>query len=108
MRFYILEGRQPVEKDRFTWAQWMCRANCTVATSNVSGKTVSTVFLGIDHRFIGEGPPVLFDTTVWNEDGDPVDCQRFYTFDEAEENHKLTVDAMGLTGIFNGHLKYAH
>jgi len=30
---------------------------------------VSTVFLGIDHNFGWDGPPVLFETMVFGEDG---------------------------------------
>lgn len=105
IRFYILHGRTPVQTDMFAWANWVSVEKCVLAKTTVEAKVVSTVFLGIDHRFIGEGPPVLFETMVWNERGDPVDCQRFYTIEEAEANHALTVDAIGLKDLFSKHVR---
>jgi hypothetical protein len=48
---------------------------------------VSTVFLGMDHRFSGKGPPVLFETLVF---GGPLDglMERYCTRDEALAGHQ--------------------
>jgi hypothetical protein len=47
---------------------------------------VSTVFLGIDHRFGGEGPPLLFETMIF---GGPHDQSQYRcsTWQEAEHMH---------------------
>jgi hypothetical protein len=48
---------------------------------------VSTVFLGIDHNYSGEGPPLLFETMLFR-DGKPLDYQeRYATWDEAVSGH---------------------
>lgn len=52
--------------------------------TEVSGKVVSTVFLGLDHNFSGEGPPVLFETMVFP---DQDICVRYRTFEEAVKGH---------------------
>jgi len=36
-----------------------------VARTNTSYGDVSTVWLGINHAFMGEGPPVIFETMIF-------------------------------------------
>lgn len=52
--------------------------------------TVSTIFLGLDHRFSGYGPPILFETMIF---GGPHDeyMDRCCTWDEALKMHKRGV-----------------
>jgi hypothetical protein len=48
---------------------------------------VSTVFLGLDHRYSGEGPPLVFETLVF---GGPLDgeIRRCSTWAEAKMQHR--------------------
>lgn len=51
---------------------------------------VSTVWLGINHNFIGEGPPIIFESMVFRndpEDWEDHDCRRYSTLAEAEAGH---------------------
>ncbi len=49
---------------------------------------VSTVWLGINHNFDGDGPPVIFESMVFPPDGyDDQDCRRYCTVEEAEAGH---------------------
>lgn len=41
----------------------------TIARDEVGPFTVSTVFLVLDHRMLGEGPPLLYETMIF----DPAD-----------------------------------
>jgi hypothetical protein len=41
---------------------------CVAFTGNET-KYVSTVFLGFDHRFFGDGPPLVFETMVFLDEG---------------------------------------
>lgn len=53
-----------------------------------NGAWVSTVFLGINHRW-GSGPPLLFETMVFWETGRGPELQvRWSTWLEAEEGHQ--------------------
>ena len=47
---------------------------------------VSTVFLGLDHNWSAEGPPIVFETLVF---GGPLhdEMKRYATLDEAEIGH---------------------
>jgi hypothetical protein len=55
------------------------------------GCEVSTVFLGLDHRFSGVGRPIVFETLVF---GGPFDGagERYCTWAEAEAGHAKYVD----------------
>ncbi len=66
-RHYILDATgEPVPCDLMTWATWLETSDDArrVAFDTIDGVDVSTVFLGLDHRF-GSGPPVLFETLVF-------------------------------------------
>ena len=89
---YVLDGHEPVfEPDFLKWAQWFETANRIVkqTRSNNGGVMVSTVFLGLDHSFMG-GRPVLFETMIF---GGPLDGyqKRYYTWAEAEQGHEEAV-----------------
>ena len=105
---YILEGHKAVEcDDLMVWAKWFETADRTVARTNIGipywkfwlGKllrkkwepiTISTVFIGLDHQFGDEGPPLLFETMVFGGKHDE-DLERYFTWQEAEEGHKRFV-----------------
>lgn len=61
-----------------------------VGDTTIKGVRISTVFLGIDHA-CGAGPPVLFETMVFEG---PLDqyCERYCTWEEAEQGHEKTCD----------------
>lgn len=57
-----------------------------------NGKWVSTVWLGLDHSFLG-GDPLIFETMVFeSKGGDDVDMERYSTEEEALEGHKRMVE----------------
>ena len=94
---YRLEGHQPVPTDQagVGWAR--------VRLTRAGPYRVSTVFLGYDHNFPHEGPPVLFETMTFHNirPGDPLHpggsvdnpCDgRSCTWNEAETIHQEAVD----------------
>ncbi len=68
---YILEGKKPKKtKDIIEWGEWFQKANRHVNKTKITKDiNVSTVFLGIDHSFIG-GTPVLFETMIFGGEHD--------------------------------------
>jgi len=77
--------------------QW--EAAHRIGRTMVGGYEVSTVFLSHDHRFLGDGPPILFETMVFdNSDGEnwAADqyCERYCTRAEAEAGHARVVAAL--------------
>lgn len=85
---YILHGHDPVPCfDLLTWGKWFETANRHVADDKLpNGIRVSTVFLGLDHRFDDEGPPLLFETMIFGHEGDEYQ-ERCSTWEQAEAQH---------------------
>ena len=58
----------------------------------VGFKEVSTVWMGIDYRFGGNGPPLIWETMIFNRDALGDDEQyRYATRGEAYDHHELLV-----------------
>jgi hypothetical protein len=59
------------------------------------GKIISTVWLGIDHRYNkGNGKPIIFETMVFVSDMDytDIDRRRYETEEEAIKGHERMVE----------------
>lgn len=84
---YILDAHgepQPCP-DLLMWGLWMETADRHVAHTTFGAVRVSTVFLGLDHRF-GVGPPLLFESMVF---GGPLDGEqrRYASRADADAGH---------------------
>ena len=57
------------------------------------GTWISAVWLGLDHRFGSDGPPLIFETMVFPSKSDlrESDCERYATEDEARAGHAAMV-----------------
>jgi hypothetical protein len=95
---YILDGHTPVPcEDVLEWGAWYeDPSHRRVGLTDVGMFHVSTVFLGIDHNFQGEGAPILFESMVFYESGKKgdgvLDLQRRYaTWEEAERGHERVI-----------------
>lgn len=88
---YILVGHEPVPcEDLEEWAHWFETADRRVARTTVGAYMVSTVFLGVDHNWMQNGPPILFETMVF-PDPDMDVQERCSTWAEAEAQHARIV-----------------
>ena len=110
---YVLIERRVVEcPDLMQWAKWFEMSHkdesFRVGETVVGELRVSTVFLGLDHRFLVDGPPIVFETMVFNNVGEGRerfaqvfdDCmQRYCTYAEAEQGHEAIVEM--LTNLHN-------
>jgi hypothetical protein len=91
---YILdENNNPVPvEDTVRWSQWFQTADRTVRRNIMFGCTISTVFLGLNHRW-GEGAPLLFETMIFGPDEHPLNeyQTRSSTWDEAVQHHAVAI-----------------
>lgn len=70
---YILNeaGEPVVEPNLIKWAEWVEKADRIVDRTAFPGGFVSTAFgFGIDHNWMPDGPPILWETMVF---GGPLD-----------------------------------
>jgi hypothetical protein len=94
LHYYILDAEhRPVKAaSMMQWAQWFEDFNNRIVdyTEITSAVYVSTVFVGLDHRFGGGGPPIVFETCIF---GGPLDGNewRYASWDDAEAGHKAAV-----------------
>ena len=94
IHFYILDGHTPIlVADGLTWGRWFETADRHVAWTQVGDVHVSTIFLGLDHNYGWEGPPLLYETLVFG--GALADAQaRYATWEDAEHGHAAIVAAV--------------
>ena len=88
---YVLDGHEVrPASDILEWGVKF-RQDRVVAKTQVSETIlVSTVFLGIDHGFSVDRPPLLFETMVFGDGEDDL-MGRCSTWEQAEEMHKRVV-----------------
>lgn len=91
-KYYVLdEDNNPVEAaDHYEWVKFFRSGNRQTAEDFVRNARVSTVFLGLDHNYSGEGPPLLFETMIFGGKLDGGQW-RYSTREEALAGHIETV-----------------
>jgi len=88
---YKLMGRLAVPcKDFLEWGDCLRSPERHVGDEHVGAVRISTVFLGIDQNHGFCELPILFETMVFRG-GQPAECWRYETWDEAETGHKAAV-----------------
>lgn len=89
-RHMILVDGEPTPVSLLEWGRWFDDINNRrVAETFVGDVHISTVFLGIDHRF-GDGPPLWFETMIFGGEHDEFQ-DRYSTLDEARSGHNRAV-----------------
>ena len=74
------------------------RAACVVQQTDVGDYWISTVWLGLDHSFMG-GPPLIFETMIKHDDEWTEYQERYSTRAEAEEGHRRAVALVKTGGV---------
>ena len=87
--YYGFEG-EPISRSEWT-ALFEDLDARQVAQTELDGARVSTVWLGLDHRFGGDGPPLIYETMIF---GGPFDEQawRWPNRDAALAGHDQAVE----------------
>lgn len=106
IKFFLLNDDHSLRPVRMMeWAQAFGASDRRVAFTGNETKYVSTVFLGLDHRFFGDGPPLVFETMVFVDEGKTIDLggkiypnhtsidqERYGSWAAAEAGHKRMVE----------------
>jgi len=95
--FTLNEQGEPVRASSVVeWGKWYEDfAHRQLAKDQVEDRLISTVFLGIATNWGGK--PLLFETMVFDQDGKPVEQQRYATRDEALRGHRDVVSRLRKT-----------
>lgn len=89
--YAILDGKNVVPCDMETWIEKFRKDETYILKkTKVNERTVSTVFLGMDHSFC-DPVPLWFETMVFPECDI---CERYTTYDEAIDGHKKIVNEL--------------
>jgi len=94
VKYYKLDAdNHVVETDLFGWAEFFETGPRFIDLTEITSQCrVSTVFLGLDHRFWGKGPPVVFETMIFGGPDDIDQSQwRYTSYDDAVTGHKAAV-----------------
>ena len=62
-----------------------------VGETEVGDRRVSTVWLGLDHNYWGDGPPLIFESMAFGEGWDDEKVRRYSTWEQAEAGHAAMV-----------------
>lgn len=96
---YILDAKgEPLEVwDTEAWAQWFENSESRqVARDTIGGVAISTVFLGLDHSFHNDGPPILWETMIFGPEDIPEELKgfqmRYRSREQAVKGHQLAVE----------------
>ena len=94
MKMYILDGKTPkgVTIEEFKKLDNPVTRK-TITHTEIGNLRVSTVFIGIDLG-IRNDEPILFETMVFDEDGNSSLYGRYTTWDDAEKGHQLICDSL--------------
>lgn len=94
--YYALDKNNEVipVRDVLQWSKLFEDKSRKVDRTEIGEYVISTVFLGINHSFNPNSEPQVFETMVFHPaKSDYLDlfCERYATWDEAMEGHKLAV-----------------
>ncbi len=97
MKWYVLRGKVAIPADDLEQAsREFSETDRKVASTDIGKTNVSTVFLGLDHNFYGEGDPILFETMIFGGKHDGY-CTRGASWQEAMKMHEDAVYMVNLS-----------
>jgi hypothetical protein len=92
---WILDDKgRPVAADLLTWAKWFGTANRIVCQETIAQTRISTVFLGIDHNWLCDGPPILWETMSFGAKLNQEQLRCAGSKEQAEAMHEKMVKAV--------------
>jgi len=95
LEHWILDDKgRPVQVDLLTWAKWFGTADRIICHETIGQNWVSTIFMGIDHSFTHEGPPILWETMTFGAKLHQEQLRCAGSKEQAEAMHEEMVKAV--------------
>src|SRR5215510_3852956 len=98
-KHYILKNQKIVAVSLTEWAHWLENhtSDRIVKQEQIGDAKVSTVFLGLDHNFDPDGPPVLWETMIFGGKHDQYQERCAGGLEQAEAMHQEAVKLINET-----------
>lgn len=101
-KFILDDDNNTIPADLMTWGLFLeeQKARRIVKQDTVNNLKISTVFIGLDHKFSTQEErqhpdykPHIFETMIFTENGKGQDCYccRYATWKEAEKGHQRAI-----------------
>ena len=92
---YILNDDHTISEveDVIEWAGLFENGNRQIYDDTIGDVRISTVFLGLNHGYDPDQPPILFETMIFGGDRDQEMC-RCSTYEQCESMHKTACGAV--------------
>jgi hypothetical protein len=90
--YWFDKNHKPYAVGLFEWAKKYESENRVISRDTVGDADVSTVFLGVDHRY-GPGPPVLWETLIFGGAYDG-NMWRYTSYEAAAQGHVNVVKCL--------------
>lgn len=87
------ENGKPKQVPFMEWAEWFEEGkNRIVKRTDLNDWFVSTVFLGLDHRFSGKGDPILWETMVFEQELSEFEIPAYGNHPARKRKHHKSVE----------------
>ena len=101
MTYYKLVNKVPVECSLMDWVISFVKDK-RIDFTELGLFKVSTIFLGIDHNFSGDGPPLLYETAVIDKNDNVVYRKCHETLEQAKNGHWQIIENIKKSGEVEG------
>ena len=92
--YYLNDDNSTRECDVMEWCHQLEEMNKYskhhLGFDEVKGYLVSTIWIGSNMNYSGVGPPLIFETLIFN-DKDSMYCEKYSTWDEAIDGHERAI-----------------
>jgi len=88
--YKLEDGKISKTTDVYEWAESINKTR-NLKQSYVENKLISTVFLGMEYGYLYD-KPILFETMVFDIDGEDIDMDRYTTLEDAIKGHEKMVE----------------
>jgi hypothetical protein len=93
MKYFLNADKTYREADLIEWAEQLQNMDRHVGNNMIEGHHVSTVWLGLEHGFMG-GEPLVFETMIFSEH-EPrthIYLDRYSSWDKAVQGHEEAIE----------------
>jgi hypothetical protein len=99
--YYKLVNKVPVECSLMDWVISFAKDK-KVDYTELGLFKVSTIFIGTDHNFSGDGPPLLYETGVFDKNNNNVYRKNYETLEQAKNGHWQIIENIKKSGEVEG------